>query len=151
LYEQKTQKNIMKKLLYILFSVCLLTACGGNEENSIIPTTEPEKGDAVTTEQIIGTYKASYIKFDNTDEGLFKDNLELTFNADQTGEERNPRTLEKTPFTWSYNDRVISFSYSLHKNVKGWFDKSNLKYRAYYINSNGKPTERIATHIFVKK
>ena len=140
----------MKKLL-ILLLLPLFIACSSDEENTSTPTTDPQKGDEVTTEQITGTYKATSIKFDNTGDGFFKDNLELTFNVDQTGEEWNPRTLEKTPFTWSYRDRIITFSYSLHKNVKGWFDKSNLKYRAYYINSNGNTTEQIATHIFVKK
>jgi len=140
----------MKKILYILFAVCLFTVCSSDDDNTE-PNTDPTKDDVVTTEQIIGTYKASSIKFDNNDLGFFKDNIELTFKADNTGEEWNPRTLDKTPFTWSYNDRVISFSYSLHKNVKGWFEKSSLIFKASYIDENGVQTNGIATHTFVKK
>lgn len=140
----------MKKLLYTLFAVCLFTACSSDDDTPT-PTTEPQKGDAVTTEQIVGTYRASEIKYDNNDFGFFDDKIELTFKADNTGEEWNPRTLAKTPFTWSYNstDRVISFSYSLHQNVKGWFDNSKLKYRDY-VKNNGVTSKSIATHDFVK-
>ncbi|MEN9918711.1 MAG: hypothetical protein RL662_1147 [Bacteroidota bacterium] len=60
----------MKKLLYILFAVCLFIACSSDDDNTN-PTTEPQKGEAVTTEQIVGTYKATSIKFDNTGDGFF--------------------------------------------------------------------------------
>lgn len=140
----------MKKLITLLLLLPFFIACS-SDDNTITPNTEPQKGDDVTTEQITGTYKASSIRFDNTGYGFFSDAIELTFNSDKTGEEWNPRTLAKVPFTWSYSNRIITFSYSLHKNIKGWFDKSNLMYRAYYINSNGNTTEQIATHTFIKK
>lgn len=141
----------MNKLLTLLLFTTLLISCSSDNDNPLNSSTDPQRGDEVTTEQIVGTYKASSIRFDNTGYGFFSDAIELTFNPDKTGEEWNPRTLAKAPFTWSYSDRVITFSYSLHKNIKGWFDKSNLMYRAYYINSNGNTTEQIATHTFIKK
>lgn len=139
----------MKKLsLLLLLPFFMLLSCSDSDD--ITPTTEPEKGDEMTIEQIVGTYVATSIKYDNGANGFFDDKIELTFNSDYTGEEWNPRTLEKSPFTWAYSDKIISFSYSLHKNVKGWFKNSELKYRDYGIN-NGVKDKYIATHTYMKK
>lgn len=143
----------MKKILYLLFSVCIITACSSDDHITYSLSTDPLKGDEVTVDQIIGTYKSYEIVYDNTGNGIahgfFEDNIELTFNADNTGEEK--RNINKIPFTWSYNDRVISFSYSLHKNIRGWFDKSGLKYRTDDVYGSGVKSESIATVTFVKK
>lgn len=120
----------MKKILYILFAVCLFTACSSDDDNTT-PTTDPQKGDDVTIEQIIGKYELSDLNFDNGNLGTFEDKIQLTFNADKSGEEFNPRTLKKASFNWSYNNRVINFTHSVHGSVSGWFDKSTLKYKTY--------------------
>lgn len=138
----------MKKLFLLLLVLPFLASCDDDIKE---PTKEPLKGDAVTTEQIVGTYKSVSIKLDNTDDGLFKEIILLTFNADNTGEEFNFTTQKKHPFTWTYSDRIITFSYTLHKNVKGWFDKSELKYRDYYTDPENSKTQYLATFSFSKQ
>lgn len=133
----------MKKLFLLLLVLPLLASCSSDDD--IEPTKEPLHGDAVTTEQIVGTYKSASIRLDNTDDGLFTESIQLTFKADNTGQELNLATQKTHPFTWTYSDRVITFSYTLHKNVKGWFDKSELKYRDYYKN------QYLATFTFAKQ
>lgn len=140
----------MKKLFLLLLVLPFLASCSSDDDIKE-PTKEPLKGDAVTTEQIVGTYKSTSIKLDNTDDGLFTEVIQLTFNADNTGEELNLTTQKTHPFTWTYSDRIITFSYTLHKNVKGWFDKSELKYRDYYIDPEDSKTQYLATFSFSKQ
>lgn len=147
----------MKKILCILYSVCLLAACS-SDDDTLSPTTDPLKGDPVTTEQIMGEYELRHVVHDNTNHGIIKDKLRLTIKDDFTCEDFNPRTLDKKQFTWSYSDGIISFSNSLNGQVKGWFDtselwfdKSQLKYRAYYIDGDGTKTNVIVTYTYVKQ
>lgn len=119
----------MKKLFAILLVLPFMFSC--SSDNEVEPTTEPQKGDEVTVEQIVGRYELSGLFFDDGGLGTYEDKIRLTFNSDNSGEEFNPRTLKKTPFTWSYNDKVINFTHTIHGNINGWFDKKTLKYKAY--------------------
>lgn len=121
----------MNKLLTLLLFTTLLISCSSDNDNPLISNTDPQKGDEVTTEQITGKYELSELNFDSGNLGTFEDKIQLTFNADKSGEEFNPRTLKKASFSWVYNNRVISFSHSIHGSVNAWFDKTTLKYKTY--------------------
>lgn len=136
----------MKKLLSLILLLPLFISC--SSDNEITPTTEPETGDNMTTEQIIGTYILSDLIFDNGNDGNYNDKIELSFKGNNTLEEFNPRTLERKKYTWSYSNNVISFENTQHGNVLGWFKNGYLKYRTY-----AKPNypDKIGTYTYYKK
>lgn len=136
----------MKKLLTLILLLPLFISC--SSDNEITPTTEPETGDNMTTEQIVGTYILSDLTFDDGFIGMFNDKIELSFKDDNTLEEFNPRTLERKKYIWSYSNKVISFENTQHGKVQGWFKDGYLKYRTY-----AKPNypDKIGTYSYYKK
>lgn len=140
----------MKKLsLLLLIPFFMLLSCSDSDD--VTPTTEPEKGDKVTIEQVVATYELRYVRYDNTSDGIIKDKLTLTLNEDLTSLDFNPRTLDKKESTWTHTENNITFTNSLHGKVTGWLDKNELKYKAYYIGNNGSKTNDIVTYIYVKQ
>ncbi|MFV0312256.1 MAG: hypothetical protein ACK5KN_11490 [Dysgonomonas sp.] len=136
----------MKKLLYILFAISLFSACSSDEDTT--PTTEPEIGDNMTIEQIVGTYILSDLQFNDGFVGMFNEKIELSFKENNTLEEFNPRTLERKQYTWTYSNKVISFENTQHGKVQGWFKDGYLKYNTY-----AKPNypNNIGTYTYYKK
>lgn len=119
----------MKKILYILFAISLFTACSSSEDT--IPTTEPETGDNMTTEQIIGTYHVVDLRVDGFNDLLPNLDIELIFKNDYILEELNLNTLERKQYTWSYSNKIISFENTDNGKVQGWFKNGNLKFKTY--------------------
>lgn len=136
----------MKKLLTLILLFPLFISC--SSDNEITPTTEPETGDNMTTEQIIGTYILSDLHIEGLNDAMFDEKIELSFKDNNTLEEFNPRTLEKKQYTWTYSNKVISFENTQHGKVQGWFKDSNLKYRA-----TAKPNypNKIGTYSYYKQ
>jgi hypothetical protein len=113
----------------LFIATIALIGCTKSED---LASVEPRAdGDEMTIEQIIGTYLPTGLRYAEGSIGAWggQDDIQLTFNSDYTGEEFNPVTLEKTPFTWSYDKRIICFTHSLHGDVQGWFENGSLKYK----------------------
>lgn len=74
----------------------LLISCSSDDE--AVPTTEPQKEDNITIENVVGTYIPYRVYFENSNDiGFFEYKQKITFNADQTG------------FDFTYNGDHIPF------------------------------------------
>ncbi|MDR2917284.1 MAG: hypothetical protein LBV74_21020 [Tannerella sp.] len=121
----------MKKFLYILFSVCILTACSSDDDNPA-PNTDPLKGDNISIEQVVGTYEPNRVYFENnSNNGFFEYNQKLTFNSDKTGYDFTYNE-DHSPFTWDLSNNIISFTHSKFGNVKAWIKDNKLSFKATY-------------------
>lgn len=119
----------MKKLLTLILLFPLFISC--SSDNEITPTTEPETGDNMTTEQIVGTYHVVDLRVDGFNDLLPNLDIELIFKNDYILEELNVKTLERKQYTWSYSNKIISFENTDNGKVQGWFKDGNLKFKTY--------------------
>jgi hypothetical protein len=120
----------------LFIATIALIGCTKSED---LTSVEPRHdGDEMTIEQIVGTYIPAGMLYSHgylsgwggLNTAGYPEDIQLTFNSDYTGEEFNPVTSEKIPFTWSYRDKIISFKHSLHGDIQGWFKNNLLKYKA---------------------
>ncbi|MFV0312190.1 MAG: hypothetical protein ACK5KN_11160 [Dysgonomonas sp.] len=136
----------MKKLLSLILLFPLFISC--SSDNEIIPTIEPETGDNMTIEQIVGTYILSDLHIEGLNDAIFGEKIELSFKENNTLEEFNPQTLERKQYAWTYSNKVISFENTQHGKIQGWFKNGYLKYKTYAKPNN---PNRIGTYTYIKK
>lgn len=129
----------MKKLIYTLLLLSFLIACSSDDEDKKQTTStslEPNKGDDITVQDVVGMYEPYRVYFDNSKDNAFFEHKQLiTFNGDGTGYDF---TYDKDheAFSWSISKNIISFKHSKYGYVKAWKSNDRISFRSIYAVYN---------------